>query len=122
MPTSGDEAAVEAIIWVGVLILLALVLGLVVLFVRKRMFSDEREQADGAGLVTSLRAARDRGDISQEEYEHTLRRIRGRLTGEAMPAAPAPHAPPPRNPREGEELRAPPGVDLAGDPLPPRQD
>lgn len=105
--------------WVGVLIALVLVLGIVVMLVRKRVFSDEEREADGAGLVTSLRAARNRGDISQEEYEHTLRRIRGRLTGEPLP-------PPAREPRQGvdpgQERRAPPGVDLAGDPLPPSQD
>jgi hypothetical protein len=109
--------------WVGVLIALVLVLGIVVMLVRKRVFSDEEREADGAGLVTSLRAARNRGDISQEEYEHTLRRIRGRLTGEPLP-------PPAREPRQGvdpgvdpeQERRAPPGVDLAGDPLQPSQD
>lgn len=105
--------------WVGVLIALVLVLGIVVVLMRKRLFSDEDREADGAGLVTSLRAARNRGEISQAEYEHTLRRIRGRLTGEALP-------PPARGPRAGveeaQERRAPPGVDLAGDPLPPPQD
>jgi len=121
MPTSGgtNEAALEAILWVGVLIALALALGIAVMVVRKRVFSDDREQADGAGLVTSLRAARDRGEISQEEYEHTLQRIRGRLKGEALPRAPQRERP---MSSEDGELRAAPGFDLAGDPGPPAKD
>ena len=66
-----EQAAFEGTIWLGGLILALLVVGLVLAYLRKRVRPVER--ADGFGFeLEELRALRDRGELTPEEYE-TLR-------------------------------------------------
>lgn len=125
----GASAAGSVVVWVIALIVAALVGGLVILAVRKKMLEPDRTEVTSDGLFDSLRRMRDNGEITGTEYENARRRIiesatqrkaeASRLTrdqtdilaaaraSDALSARPTP-------PR----LDAPPGYDLAGDPLP----
>lgn len=111
------------IITVGVMIVLVVGAGIALYLVRGRLFGSERQDpAETGGILETMRAMRDRGEISEEEYRTAQASLVGK-TGKMkdLPArAPDPtkgRTPPPRPP-EGE-LRAPPGYDLTGEPLPP---
>lgn len=89
MAASGSTGAYLGMI--GVLIVVTVVGGLVVLGVRKRMLEGPRAGGGGeAGLMESLRGMRDRGEITEEEFERTRRVMRERL----------------RNPSEGGVAKA----------------
>lgn len=94
----------------GLLIVLVLVLGVVILAVRKAMFKDDNADAGGS-LFDDLRRMRDSGEISELEYDYLRKCIAARAAGKDLP---------PRPPElEQAELRARPGFDLTGAPLPP---
>lgn len=94
----------------GLLIVAVLVLGLVILAVRKAMFKEDDAGAGGS-LLDDLRGLRDSGEISEVEYDYLRKCIAARVAGKELP---------PRPPElEQVELRARPGFDLTGEPLPP---
>ena len=95
--------------------------GVLALRLRKRILGDD--QSEGLHL-DDIRRLRDRGEISQAEYERLRDQIVGQVRGaDAEPVPPARPSPPPDPAREaGTALEAPPGFDLTGEPLPPRPD
>jgi hypothetical protein len=66
-----DPASV--LILVMVFIGLVIALGLIILLVRRRLFTPAMGDDPGMGILSSLKAARDRGDMSQDEYEQAKR-------------------------------------------------
>lgn len=90
-------------------------LGAMLLMYRSRMLAAENTADAQRGLLDDLRAMRDRGELTLEEYDAARRSLAARLRGErgesppptARPARPAPGA-----------IVAPPGYDLTGRPLP----
>ena len=71
-----DAAAAGSVLtWVIVLIVAALLGGLVIMAVRKRMLEPERTEAASEGLFDSLRRMRDSGEITGAEYENARRRL-----------------------------------------------
>ena len=81
---------------VAALIVLAVLGGLGVLAVRRRMLAKDTA-ADQGGLLDDLRAMRDRGQITPEEFDAARKSIAAKMTGRA--AAPARAKPPnPGNP------------------------
>lgn len=125
----GAAQAGSVVVWVIALIVAALVGGLVILAVRKKMLEPDRAEVASEGLFDSLRRMRDSGEITGAEYENARRRLiesatqkkpagprlskdQSDILAAAAAAEPLPVRPkPPR-------LEAPPGYDLAGDPLP----
>lgn len=98
-----------ALLWLGVLIVATVVLGLVVLAVRKRVLANSSDVAHEAGLMDSLRAMRDRGEMTNEEFEATRRamieRVRANLSTQGV--SPKPNAPPPTPHSGGPKPRPP---------------
>lgn len=93
------------------LLVLSIVGGLVILYLRKRMFADDKS-SDSAGLFADLRAMRDRGEISDDEYERTRAVIIAKATGKDAEQVRADAI------RKAGGRVAEPGFDLSGRPLP----
>ncbi|HZW10912.1 MAG TPA: hypothetical protein VFF69_13505 [Phycisphaerales bacterium] len=103
---------------IGVMILLVMGLGVAIFILRGRLFGNAADgDGDPGGVLETMRAMRDRGEIPEEEY----RAAQAALVAKATAArAVKPGAAPRRtNPPAAGERRAPPGFDLTGAPLPP---
>lgn len=55
--------------WLGVLILVVIAGGLVVMWYRRTLLAKDNPDAAEQGLMASLRAMRDKGEISAEEFD-----------------------------------------------------
>ncbi|MFG0327138.1 MAG: SHOCT domain-containing protein [Phycisphaerales bacterium JB037] len=121
---SGAPSWVGVLIWSAVLIVLVTVGGLVLLAIRRRLFGSHESTHDAGLVMEELRRMRDRGEISDEEFRATRSAMIERDWGGAPAGDAAPPARPVASPRprvdEAEEgdLRARPGFDLTGEPLP----
>jgi hypothetical protein len=110
----------------GLMILLLVVATAGILWFRARILARAQAESDHqASLLKNLRAMRDRGEITLEEYDSARRAMASRLAGRPVTAGGATSAPAAQVARrpaapagEGEELRARPGYDLTGRPLP----
>jgi hypothetical protein len=113
--TMADSVKVVALI--GGLIVLVLILGAILLGVRRRMLAAGSSRDAAGQMMEELRRMRSRGGMTPEEYDAARSAATRRLTANQpqAPTAPARRAPPARP----GELRAQPGFDLTGDPLPP---
>jgi hypothetical protein len=121
------------LIALGLMILVLMVATVGLLYFRSRVLGGRADSDHGAGLLQNLRAMRDRGEISIEEYDAARRamvtRAAARNASAEMPL-PAPTPPPRVKPAGGAaqtaakgaespgERRARPGYDLTGRPLP----
>ncbi len=66
----------SAFLYIGLLIILAVVGGLLIFAAKRRIFSDKDDQNDSnAGLMATLDAMLRSGQISRAEYDQTRRRI-----------------------------------------------
>jgi hypothetical protein len=66
----------RAFVYIILLIALAIIGGLVIFAVKRRIFDDSKQQDhSGATLMESLERMRRSGEISQAEYEQTRRTI-----------------------------------------------
>jgi len=119
LPNTGAASSVDVIIWVGALILAVLVLGIVILLLRKSLFA--RDADDASGMLSELRRMHKSGELSTQEYDAARKALTVRVAGRTSPANPSEtqtkRTEPPR-PAPGGELRAKPGFDLTGAPLP----
>lgn len=90
------------VLWLGILIVITVVAGLVVLAVRKRILSKSTDGSDEGSLMDSLRGMRDRGEMTSEEFEATRRAMIERLRGDrAAPGQPSKPTGAPRPPTRG---------------------
>ena len=131
------------LIWVGVLIACAVVGGMFIIILRKRMLDRQGAADANRSLMEHLRDAHARAEMSDAEYEQARKSIASRVSTmldtkragglfelpdpKRRPARPgaantsaqldsgASSHPMPANP---STLRAPPGYDLTGEPLP----
>lgn len=117
------------LLWVGVLVVAVVLLGVVLMALRRRILGgDEPGQGEA---IESLRRMHERGAISAREY----RAIRSSMiehlggAGSAKPIDPVPSPAgreegvgqgPRRSPRPASRRTADPGFDLTGEPLPDR--
>lgn len=120
---SGKEL-LPYILTVGVMIVLVMAAGIALYVVRGRLFGkDGPNQLDHGGVLETMRAMRDRGEISEEEYRTTQAALVAKATEKRDVAAAAQSAPGPTriqtSPERPVSRRAKPGFDLTGDPLPP---
>jgi hypothetical protein len=132
------------LIWVGVLIACAVFGGMVVVVLRKKMLDKQSASDASRSLMEHLRDAHARGEISDAEYEQARKSMASRLSQVMdtkrgaglfeLPDPKRPHkrpasrvnapfqrpqTPSPASEPSADELRAPPGYDLTGQPLPP---
>lgn len=122
---------VQVLMWVGVLIVVAIVGGAVVMVLRRRMFDPSNDSSGAGSLLEDLRRMKREGEISDAEFEQAKRALTEKIartldakrahadairprTGGAT-SKPA-RKPPPARPGPGKD--APPGYDLTGEPLP----
>lgn len=112
---SRQAPPVELWIWLGALVVATLVLGVILLAMRRRLLDSDDAEPGAGSMLDDLRAMRDRGEISQAEYDHTRKTIAARAAGREPPPRPdesrSPEAP------DGS-VAARPGYDLTGAPLP----
>ncbi|MFG0260372.1 MAG: SHOCT domain-containing protein [Phycisphaerales bacterium JB041] len=110
------------ILTVGVMIVLVMAAGIALYVVRGRLFGkDGPKQLDHGGVLETMRAMRDRGEISEEEYRTTQAALVAKAT-EKRASPSAPEADPIKTQTstgQPGDRRAKPGFDLTGDPLPP---
>lgn len=118
-PGAASSTSADVVIWVGVLIVAVLLLGALILLVRKRMLAKDKHGADN--WIGDLRQMHKRGELSTEEYESARRALTAKFAAGAgaNAATPTPRPTRPPAPRAAtSELRAKPGFDLTGAPLP----
>ena len=78
LPARGRGNTGSIFVWVAVLIAVIMVGGLLLMWLRRRMFmGDYMEQA--GGLMESLRKMRDTGQMSQEEYDAARKAMAARV-------------------------------------------
>ena len=114
---SGNTTSVEVLMWVGALIVAVLILGIIILLIRRKLFT--RDESSATGVLDELRRMHNTGQMTTAEYEAARKSFTARIAAK-MPDSPAPRraaAAPARQPETGE-LRARPGFDLTGAPLP----
>ena len=133
------------LIWVGILIACAVIGGMLLVLLRKKMFDKQSAMDVRGSLMDHLRDAHVRGDVSTEEYEQTRKSMASRMSHvlDTKRAGGLFELPDPKRPTkrpvskvgapfeeadalpgtvprpETSDLRAPPGYDLTGQPLPP---
>lgn len=122
----GGQDLTPYFIAIGVLIVVVVIAGIGLLVLRSRLHETDGGGGSGAGgMLETLRAMRDRGEMSEEEYRSAQAALvakasaeKGENHGADLGSAEAPARARTRPPMPGE-LRAPPGYDLTGEPLPP---
>lgn len=112
--------------WIGALVVLVALGAIGLVMLRRKLFSNADGASAGAVSLDTLRQMRARGELSEQEFEAAKRTVVQQL-GLAAGAAPPRTGPrAERLPRATAsppgELRAPPGFDLTGEPLPRRDD
>lgn len=93
-------------VWLGVGVAVVVAAGTGLLVYRRRVLSDQPSADARSGLMQGLRAMRDRGELSAEEYDAARHALAGGAGKSGRPKA-APDA-----------RVAPRGFDLTGAPLP----
>src|SRR5262245_61997531 len=106
---AATQPVVLVAVFIGGLILVVVVAGLILLKLRGPMLSKDAGGANQEGLFQGLRRMRDTGEISVEEYDSARKRMAARAAGKPLPPA--------TPPRDAARL-AKPGFDLTGAPLP----
>lgn len=105
------------ILWSGFLIAVTVVGGALILWLRGKMMGGTMKGGEAAAGLTGLRALRESGQMSQEEFDAAKASLAHRMTGKA-PRRPV-REPRPSGRAEPGALVAKPGFDLTGRPLPP---
>jgi hypothetical protein len=108
--------------WIGALVVLVALGAIGLVMLRRRLFSSDQNAAEGGVSLDTLRQMRARGELSEQEFEAAKRTVVQQLGLAAGAAPPRTGARAERLPRATAsppgELRAPPGFDLTGEPLP----
>ena len=112
------RSTTEVLLWAAGLIVLVIGTGLIILALRRAMLSRSAPGVD-AGLFDSLREMKNTGAISQDEYDAARKNLAARAAGKAGPSGTTPFGgAPAAAAKPSGELRARPGFDLTGRPLP----
>lgn len=70
-----QSASGSILVWIVALIAIVIVGGIAVMVLRKRLLEDRSPSADVGGLMDQLRAMRDRGELSEEEFARARRSL-----------------------------------------------
>jgi hypothetical protein len=70
----------EVLLWVGVLIAMIMAATIAILILRKRLLAEDT-QADSGSFMDELREARNRGEITPEEFDATRARLIEKMKG-----------------------------------------
>jgi hypothetical protein len=119
--------SISLVVVVGGLIGAVVVLGVILLALRGRLLAKDAEAAGAGSLLEHLREMRDRGEISQVEYDAARKTAVRRISEESPGVAPgadrgarrgAPAVDRARTKKPDDPLVARPGFDLTGEALP----
>ncbi len=80
------KSSYEALIWLGVMLVLTVAGGIFVMFVRRRLFGGGQDGIGEEGILDSLRRMRDQGEISQQEFESARRAMLEKAMSRKSPA------------------------------------
>lgn len=69
--------------WVGVGVALAIVAGVVLVAIRKRMLSRQSQASESASMFQQIRDLRDRGELTEEEFNAIRTKLVERAKGSA---------------------------------------
>lgn len=106
----------SAALWMIALLVLVAVGGYILVGLRRQLLQDAEDGGEGLTLH-SLRVLHAEGKLSDEEFERTKAVILAEFTGR-QESPPRSQAMLPRSHPLPEEIRALPGFDLTGEPLP----
>lgn len=114
MPLIGNlatstQTSLDLIKWIGLLIVLVLAGGWAVLHIRRRLFTEAKDEP--LGVLEHLRQAVRDGEMTQEEFEQAKKAMSAKLRGEPAPGPAGQAADPPGS---GGEPAQPPGAADAG--------
>ncbi len=82
VPPTPGTATSRGLVSVGLLLVLAIIGGLAIVFVRKRILSHEQDTDTAASLMDDLRGALRDGAISQEEFDAAKRAMVAKMTAQ----------------------------------------
>ena len=85
----------EIVLWVAILIVTALLGGLLIMWVRRKILANNNP-AESASLMDQLRGMLARGEITQEEFDATRKTMVKKMAASKPPAA-APSPPRPEH-------------------------
>lgn len=129
-PTLAQSSASEVLILVLFMIGAVVLGGFLLMHLRRRLLGQETTEMASEGLFDSLRRMREAGEISTSEYDAARKRIIERIN-ESKPSAAKPTSAQSEilhvarraelERQHAKQQLAPPGYDLTGDPLPPRE-
>ncbi len=83
-----EARTTSLVLAVAALIAAVLLLGLIIMVFRKRLLARDNAADAGRSFMEDLRRMRDRGEISQDEFDATRRRIIERARQKAAPPPP----------------------------------
>lgn len=112
---ASSGATLDVLFWAGVLIVVVVLGGLVMMWLRSRMFrADDQDAASGAsGMLEDLRRAHRAGTLSDEQFQRARDRVLSAAQGKPASGRAGHH-----EVTEDGAVRAKPGFDLTGQPLP----
>ncbi|MDX2131013.1 MAG: hypothetical protein SFY69_03040 [Planctomycetota bacterium] len=84
-PAPRAEGVGPLLLWLGVLIGVVVVLGLVVVIIRRRTLASDRSNQAERTLMEGLRELRDSGKMTEEEYAAARRSMAARMAGKPRP-------------------------------------
>lgn len=118
------DAALEIVVYLGIIVAAAVVLGVTILVLRRRLKHDDADASLGTGFtLDQLAAMRDAGQLDDEHYQRLRRRVIERTRGRLLPPEPvpddAPAEPPPVEPPQDAPPDAPPQDPSQEPPAPP---
>lgn len=106
----------EMLPWLGALLVAALVGGALLFYLRHRLLGPDAADTPGRGFMEELRDLRDRGEISEDEFETARLSIIAKATGKDLQTLRDDAI------RKAGGKVARPGYDLTGRPLPAQPD
>lgn len=77
-PRGGRSSSTDVLLWVGVLIVVTLAGAILILAIRRRTLAGPRTP-DAGSLMDELRAMRDRGQMTPQEYDAAMSAMKARL-------------------------------------------
>jgi uncharacterized membrane protein len=78
---SKGQAVSQAWLWVGILIVVTVVAGLVLMQYRRRVLSQQSTES-GEGFMESLRTLRANGEMSEDEFQSIRRKLLAQMAGD----------------------------------------
>lgn len=89
---AGASSSFSVLLWVGVLVVLAVVGGVAVLAFRRKLLGPGSDTPPEEGLMDSLRRMRDSGQLTKEEFDAARKSMAMKAAARMSAAPPAKHA------------------------------